>query len=164
MNNIEEKLWNYIDGTCTPEEQQAISLLIEQDELYHSKYQELLLLNHEFSTMELEEPSMAFTYNVMEAIRTEHAQKPLKAAINTGIIKGISGFFIFVIVALVLIALSSIHWSALSAGTPATSFQMPDLTKYFNGAVIKGFLFFDVVLGLFLFDAYLRKKSFSKQS
>jgi len=31
MNTAEEKLWNYIDGTCTPAEQEAISLLIEQD-------------------------------------------------------------------------------------------------------------------------------------
>jgi hypothetical protein len=26
MNSIEEKLWNYIDGNCTPAEQQAIGL------------------------------------------------------------------------------------------------------------------------------------------
>ena len=34
MNNIEEQLWNYIDGTSSPEEQKAISMLIEQDEVY----------------------------------------------------------------------------------------------------------------------------------
>ena len=28
MNNIEEKLWSYIDGNCTPDEQKAISALI----------------------------------------------------------------------------------------------------------------------------------------
>ncbi|HEY0246000.1 MAG TPA: hypothetical protein VGC01_10590 [Mucilaginibacter sp.] len=164
MNNIEEKLWNYIDGSCLPDEQQAISLLIEQDELYRSKYLELLQLNQEFNAIELEEPPMAFTYNVMEAIRAEHAQKPLKASINLGIIGGISAFFIFVILALVIIALASIQWSSINPGLPVTNFQLPNFSKYFSGPVIKGFLYFDVILGLFLFDAYLRKKSFSKQS
>ena len=76
------------------EEQKAIDMLIAQDEVYRRKYEELLALNQEFSKMELDEPPMAFTYNVMEAIRAEHAQQPLKAGINKRIIKGISGFFI----------------------------------------------------------------------
>ena len=164
MNSIEERLWNYIDGACLPEEQQAISLLIEQDALYRSKYLELLQLNQEFATMELEEPPMAFTYNVMETIRAEYAQKPLKANINLGIIRGISAFFVFIILALIIVVLANIQWSTVNSGFHTTNFQLPDFTKYFTGPVIKGFLFFDVVLGLFLFDAYLRKKSFSKQS
>jgi anti-sigma factor RsiW len=66
MNSIEEQLWNYIDGTCTPGEQQAISMLIETDENYRRQYEELLALNAEFANIELEEPPMAFTYRVME--------------------------------------------------------------------------------------------------
>jgi anti-sigma factor RsiW len=77
MSSIEEKLWNYIDGTCTPDEQEAIARLIAQDEIYRRKYNELLKLNAEFAAIELDEPPMAFTYNVMEAIRTENAQQQL---------------------------------------------------------------------------------------
>jgi len=87
MNTMEEILWNYIDGNCTADEQKIITSLIDRDEAYRAKYRELLSLNKEFSAIELDEPPMAFTYNVMEAIRTEHAQKPLKAAINKRIIK-----------------------------------------------------------------------------
>ena len=159
--NIEEKLWNYIDGACTPEEQQSISLLIEQDEVYRSKYQELLKLNQEFATIELDEPPMAFTYNVMETIRAEHAQQPLKAAIDKRIIRGISIFFGFTISALLIVVLSSIHWSAGSA-LPAFKFTMPNIAQYFTGSFMKGFMFFDVVLALFLFDGYLRKKASTK--
>jgi len=35
---------------------------------------------------------------------------------------------------------------------------MPNITTYFSKPVIEGFLFFDVVLGLFLFDSYLHKR------
>src|ERR1700712_5129123 len=102
MNNLEERLWNYIDGTCSAEEQRAIDILIAQDESVRSKYEELLALNSEFSKMEVDEPSMAFTYNVMEGIRAEIAQKPLKAGINKRIIRGISIFFVVSIVLMVI--------------------------------------------------------------
>jgi hypothetical protein len=163
MNTVEEKLWNYIDGTCSEDEQKAIGILIAQDETYKRKYEELLALNQEFSKMELDEPPMAFTYNVMETIRTEHAQRPLKAGINKRIIRGIAGFFIVSILAMLIYALSSTHISSanISAQMPV-SLKLPDLKNYFNKQVLEGFVFFDVVLGLFLFDSYLRRKNVSK--
>ncbi|SDT51551.1 hypothetical protein SAMN05216490_3829 [Mucilaginibacter mallensis] len=164
MNSIEEKLWNYIDGSCTPEDEHAIALLIEQDEVYRKKYNELVLLNAEFTAMELDEPPMAFTYNVMETIRAEHASQPLKAAIDQRIIKGIGLFFVFTISIILIVALASIHWSAIFASSSHTpsKIALPDLRNLFTGPVMKGFLFFDVVLGLYLFDTYLRKKGLAK--
>jgi len=162
MSSIEEKLWDYIDGSCTAEDRQAIGLLIEQDEVYRRKYNELVKLNHEFAAIELDEPPMAFTYNVMETIRTEHAQIPLKAAINKRIIKGIAAFFVITITAILLITLASINWHTGSAAP--IKFTMPDISHYFTGRYMQAFLFFDVVLGLYLFDAYLRKKSFTKNN
>ena len=164
MSNIDEKLWDYIDGTCTPDERQAISRLIEADEIYRAKYLEILALNQEFAAMELDEPPMAFTYNVMEAIRTENAKKPLNASINPGIIKGIAAFFVFTIAALLVVSLASIRWSTVDTSTLFTNFKMPDMSKYFNGSIVKGFMFFDIVMGLFLFDTYLRKRNASKQA
>jgi hypothetical protein len=162
MSSIEEKLWDYIDGSATPDEQKAISLLIEQDELYRNKYLELLKLDQEFSAIELDEPSMAFTYNVVETIRAEHAKKPLKAAINPFIIKGIFGFFAIIILALMIFLIANFNWSAPSPSAQLTSFKLPDVKNFITGPAIKGFFYFDVILGLFLFDSYLRKRSFSK--
>ncbi|QJD94902.1 hypothetical protein HH214_02905 [Mucilaginibacter robiniae] len=161
MNNIEEKLWSYIDGTCTPEEQQAIIRLIEDDEVYRHQYQQLLAFNQELQAIELDEPSMAFTYNVMEAIRTEEAQKPLKAAINPHIIKAIAGFFIVSILALLGIALANMNWSApgSSLTVPVDLKSLLPVKSYTNGSALRIFLFFDVVLVLFLADGYLRRKA-----
>lgn len=164
MNTIEEKLWNYIDGNCSDDERKAIDILIAQDEVYRRKYEELLTLNQEFSKMELDEPSMAFTYNVMEAIRAEHAQQPLKAGIDKRIIKGITGFFIVSIGLLLIYVLSTLHLTPVNiSGHVPDSLRLPDIKNYLNKPVLEGFIFFDIVLALFLFDAYLRKKSVSKQ-
>lgn len=163
MNNIEEKLWGYIDGTCTPDEQAAISRLIAIDEVYRAKYQELLALNSEFDTMELDEPSMAFTYNVIEAIRTEQAQVPLKAAINKNIIRVITAFFVITLTAVLVYALTSMDWSASGVAVKVPSnFKMPDVNNYISKPLVECFMFFDVVVALFLFDTYLRGKNISK--
>jgi hypothetical protein len=167
MNNIEETLWNYIDGNCIAGEQKAIGELIAQDETYRIKYLELLKLNKEFSAIELDEPAMAFTYNVMEAIRTEHAQKPLKASINKRIIMGISTFFVLTILSLLAYMLASVDWAAGNASVNIPSVlkmpKMPDITSYITKPVLMGLLFSGVVLCLYLFDSYLHSKKTSKQ-
>jgi hypothetical protein len=165
MNSIEEKLWDYIDGTCTAAEREAIDQLLIIDESYQQKYLELLALNREIAAMELDEPSMAFTYNVMETIRADYARKPLKARINGTIIKIIGGFFVFTIVALFVFMLANMNWHATATGTTAApvTFKIPDFKNLLTGPIFKGFMFFDVVLGLFLLDSFLRKKVLSKQ-
>ncbi len=164
MNNIEEKLWEYIDGRCTPDEQKTISSLIADNEAVRLKYNDLLSLNAGFSTMELDEPPMAFTYNVMEAIRAEQAQKPLKSAINKRIIIGIAGFFVFTILALLLYVVTGIHWSTVNIiGQLPATVKMPAVKGAFTTPLLTGFFFFDVVLGLFLFDGYLRRMGFKKK-
>jgi len=166
MNVIEEKLWNYIDGTCSPEEQQAISILIGTDAVYKQKYNELLQLNADFGKMELDEPSMAFTYNVMEAIRTENALKPLKSAVDKRIIWGIGGFFVLTITALLVFVLASLNWHQTGHVStfelPKVDFAMPNVGDLFNGNIMRGFILFDLVLALFVLDTFLRKKLNSK--
>ena len=165
MNNVEEILWDYIDGNCTADEQKAISTLIEGDEAYRLKYQELLNLNISFSAMELDGPPMAFTYNVMEAIRTEHAQIPLKAAINKRIIKSITIFFVFTITILLVFTLANVRLSGISIPENVISeVKIPDLGKYTTKPVILGFLFFDLVLALYLFDNFLRRKNLQQKA
>ena len=162
MNNIEEQLWNYIDGTCTADEQEAISKLIAADEAVRLKYNELLALNTEFAAMELDEPPMAFTYNVIEAIRTEQAQVPLKAAINKRIIMGIAIFFVITLTGFLVYAFTKMDFTAMGSvkigvKMPA-NFKMPEVSTHFSKPLVEGFMFFDVVLSLFLFDAWLRRK------
>jgi hypothetical protein len=162
MNSIEEQLWNYIDGTCTADEQNAISKLIASDEAVRLKYNELLALNTEFAAMELDEPPMAFTYNVIEAIRTEQAQVPLKAAINKRIIMGIAIFFVLTLTGFLVYAFTKMDFASmgsvnLGVKVPA-NFKMPEVSTHFSKPLVEGFMFFDVVLGLFLLDGWLRRK------
>lgn len=164
MNTMEERLWSYIDGTCDEEERKAIDMLIATDKAYSAKFEELLSFDQQLSKMEADEPSMGFTYKVMEGVRAEHAQKPLKAAINKNIIKGIGGFFIVTISLVLILMLSTLHLTSASFSVhlPDT-LKLPDLKNYVNGKVLSYFFFFDAVLALVLVDAYLRRRK-SKQA
>jgi len=164
MNNMEEILWNFIDGNCTAEEQKTITGLIAGDESYRLKYQELMQLNNEFSAMELDEPSMAFTYNVMEVIRTEHAHVPLKATINKRIILGITIFFVLTLMTLLVVVFANFNWAGQKSPVNLSlGFTMPDINFSKARPLLEGFLFFDVVLGLYLFDTWLRRRNLAKQ-
>ncbi len=163
MNTAEEKLWNYIDDACTPAEREAIELQIAQDAAFAAKYRELLALNSEFAMMELDEPPMAFTYNVMESIRNEYAATPLKSAINKNIIKGIGLFFVLLISALLIFAFSQTHLGAGGANAASHfKFSLPNFGPLFTGPFMQVFCFLDIVLALYLFDNYLRKKRITK--
>ena len=164
MNNIEEILWNYIDGNCTTAEMEDITRLITEDEHYSIKYQELLTLNKEFMAIELDEPSMAFTYNVMETVRADHAKSPLKSAINKRIITGISIFFGLTIAVLLVFTFSNISLtSAGGAVNIPAGIKAPDINSLITKPVKLGLVFFDVILGLYLFDKLLRNKRQMKQ-
>jgi hypothetical protein len=163
MKDIEGVLWNYIDGNCSESEQKVIRQLIDSDVSVRTKYVELLALNSEFAAIELDEPSMAFTYNVMEVIRMEQAQVPLKTTINKKIIIGIAIFFGATILTLLVFTFLNINWNEIKT-SPAlsTTFKLPNFKSYVSKPLIEGFLFFDVVLALFLLDSYLRKRNFAK--
>ena len=159
MNTIEERLWSYIDGTCSEEERKAIDILIATDEAYRSKFEELLSFDQELVKMEADEPSMGFTYKVMEGIRAEQARQPLKAAINKNIIRGISIFFIAVISLMLIFMLSTLHLTSdsFSVKLPETV-KVPDLKVLFNGKVLSVFFFLDAMLALVFVDFWLRRR------
>ncbi|MBS1532442.1 MAG: hypothetical protein JSU01_19220 [Bacteroidetes bacterium] len=159
MNTIEERLWSYIDGTCSEGERQAIDTLIATDEAYRAKFEELLSFDQELVKMEADEPSMGFTYNVMESIRAEHARQPLKAAINKKIIRGIGIFFIATISLMLILMLSTLHPTADSFSVKLPdSFKVTNLTNLLNGKVLSVFFFLDTVLALVWVDAWLRRR------
>jgi len=157
--NIEEKLWNYIDGSCPDDERQAVKLLIASDEAVRLRYQELLALNAEFATIEADDPPMAFTYNVMEAIRAEQAQRPLKATINKRIILSIALFFVITITALLVYTFANIRLGSADINIAVSSgLKLPQPQNLLTKPIINGFVFVDMVAALFFFDTWLRRK------
>ncbi len=154
--NMEEKLWDYIDGFCTENEQKSIRLLIETDENYRRKYLELKAFQQNLASLEIEEPALNFTFNVMEGVKQEKILKPLQTVVDQRIIIGIAAFFIGCIVLLLGYVFMQVNWHS-STQINIPEIKLPALSASFSGILWKGFLFFDLILGLFFADHYLRK-------
>ncbi|RZK48418.1 MAG: hypothetical protein EOO87_20570, partial [Pedobacter sp.] len=100
MNTIEQQLWDYIDGNLDEIQRKNIEEKIESNAAVKLQYEELLNLNFAFSEMELDEPSMSFTRNVMENVALEPAPVSLKTRVDTRIIFSIGAFFVISILGL----------------------------------------------------------------
>jgi hypothetical protein len=165
MNLIEQRIWNYLDGTGTLQERELTERLIKTDPVYQQVYQECKSFNSLVFEADQDEPSMGFTRNVMERINLEPVPASFKSLIDKRIIFGIAAFFLLTITALLVVLFYQIDWSQPSG------FKMPELTmpsidiaKYLNNTYINIFFFVDIIIGLYLFDGFLRKRLNSKSN
>jgi hypothetical protein len=153
MNTIEEELWNYIDGFCGPDEKLAIEAKIATDLSYQRVYQDLLAVHHQLGQLDLDEPSMSFTRNVMEQVALEARPVVLQTKIDHRIVYTIGSLFILSILGIFGYAISLSDWNF--------SFAMPtvnlDTSKLFTPLTIQIFVFVDVTLLLIYLDSLLRK-------
>jgi len=106
--------------------------------------------------MELEEPSMSFTRNVMEQVKLEKLPVSLKTRVDNRIIYGIAAIFGVFIAGVIIYAIAN----------TTTSYKLPELKVDFSEVVGKtltpgfliAFLFVDVIIALVYFDSILRRK------
>ncbi len=106
--------------------------------------------------MELEEPSMSFTRNVMEQVKLERAPISLKTRVDNRIIYGIAAIFVAFIVGVFIYAIANSR----------VTYRLPEVKIDLSGAVDKtltpgflvAFLFIDVIIALIYFDSVLRRK------
>ena len=115
----------------------------------------LLQMNGEITELTLEEPSMAFSYKVMEGIRAHEAAKPLKTATNNYVIGAIAGFFVLAIIMVIALIFSE---GRLSIANSLVDVRLPDFSVPKNSGAIKIFFYVDIMLLLFLGDAFFRRK------
>ena len=158
-HNMEEQLWNYIDGLCNEAEKELISRQIAIQLEWRNKYQELLdvhqLMRH---SLELEEPSMRFTQNVMESIAVHQIAPATKNYINKKIIYGIGGFFLVLMAGMLVYAFAQVNWTATDASNHLLTKYNFNYSKFFNSTNLSLFMMANMILGLVLLDMWLGKK------
>ena len=162
QHNIEVRLWDYIDGSCNAEEKTFVEQLIATQEEWRKKYQELLDVHQLMSnSLELDEPSLRFSQNVMEEIAKYQIAPATKSYIDKKIIYGIGIFFLVMIVGFFVYGLGQINWEDSNSSLDASAskwIDKIDFSKFFNNTYTNIFMMVNVVMGLMLLDMYLGKK------
>lgn len=156
MNTIEQQLWDYIDGNLDEIQRKNIEEKIESNAAVKLQYEELLNLNFAFSEMELDEPSMSFTRNVMENVALEPAPVSLKTRVDTRIIFSIGAFFVISILGLLGYILYNSTFTMPNFGKYFTTDF--NLDKYITPTAMYVFIGLDIIIGLIFMDYVLRRK------
>ncbi len=166
QQNIEERLWEFIDGHSSLEEKTVIERLLQTDTEWKAKYSELLEVNEMLQSSELEAPSMRFTKNVMEDIAKMHIAPATKSYINKRIIWGIGLFFMTMLVAILIYGFSQMDWNTGESSAITDKLSKIDYTKFFNNTWVNAFMMINVLLGLVLLDNYFsnKRKQFRKEA
>lgn len=158
QQNMEDRLWDFIDGTCTEADKSFIQQLVETNLEWKAKYNELLevhqLMKH---SLELDEPSLRFRQNVMEEIARYQIAPATRTYINKNIVRGIAAFFIIMVVGFIISGFAQVNWAS------GSDTFLPDLgkiewNKFFSSTYTNIFLMVNIILGLILLDMYLNKK------
>jgi hypothetical protein len=160
--NMEDRLWDYIDGSGNAEEKSFVEQLIATQEAWRKKYHELLDVHQLMNTsLELDEPSMRFSQNVMEEIAKYQITPATKTYINKKVIYGIGIFFVAMIAGMLIYGLGQINWTDSGSSNDLLSKYNPgkiDFSKFFNNTYTSIFMMVNVVMGLMLLDMWLGKK------
>jgi hypothetical protein len=155
---IGRQIWDYIDGTCTEADKGRISILITTDAIWMQEYNELIILHTRISgDLELEQPSMRFTKDVMDKIVKTSFAPATKQYINKGVIKGIAAFFIIMISFLIGYSFATANWHSTANQNIFSNFLF-DASGIFNSTFINIFMMVNIVIALVLLDTILRKR------
>lgn len=163
MNIMEQRIWDYLDGTCNEQERKRTEQLLATDSAYQAAYAELENLHQDLAKIELDEPSMSFTRNVMDQVASMPVPGSVKSLVDKRIIYGIAAFFLVSIRVLLIMIFKQIDWvQPVRVALPEYKLPEVDYSFYLNSTYLRLFFFADIVLGLYLLDGMLRKKVLSE--
>jgi hypothetical protein len=159
---MEQRIWEYIDGHCSPDQKAFVRERLVEDPVWKNKYAELMGIHELLQKEELEMPSLRFTKNVMEEIAQYQVAPATKNYINKNVIRGITAFFLIMIAGLFIYFVGQVHWNGSSTGHlfPAYSLDASKLNwgKMLNNTYVNIFVGINVILGLILLDKYMQGK------
>ncbi len=154
MTKQEEQLWNYIDGFCSSAEKAEVEEKLATDQVFQQLYMQLLEVNEQLNIhLEIDEPSMSFTRNVMEQVQHQIAPITLKTKVDKKIIYAIGGFFSITLLGLLVYAFATAEYKMK---VPVVSINL-DIATLISPTFLMAFLFINAALLLIYLDSFLRK-------
>ncbi|MXV14857.1 anti-sigma factor family protein [Hufsiella ginkgonis] len=156
----EQQVWDYLDGTLPPGEQEMMRRLIAEDPEYAALFKEFSALNDTLNGMEADEPSMSFTRHVMEQVSLAPAPGTVRSLVDKRIIYGIAAFFMLTMAGGLAYVLLNVNWSQGTPASPGTgTLSSVKLSLPQNPVYLQGFALLEVIMGLYFIDTLLRKRA-----
>lgn len=159
---MNERLWDFIDGRSSPEEKALVRKLITDDPEWKRLHNEFMRVDLAMNRQELDAPSLRFTKNVMEQIARYQVAPATKNYINKNVIRGIMAFFLIIIAGILVYFIGQFHWVTASTDNLISSYHIDanklSWGKLLNDSSVNIFILVNVILGFILLDKYLQFK------
>ena len=146
----EQRIWDFIDGSCTAEERAKVRSMIHTDAEWRSLYDQAMALQKTLYTIEPVSPSPHFVKEIMEKVDEEVQQQPAKT-INRGVIFSVVLIFA-VCLALAVIGSAAKGWPP-GQHWPTSSPVFPRVTS--DQTVTMMLIFVTIILALRLVEKLL---------
>jgi hypothetical protein len=155
----EEQMWDIIDGEATPEIAIQHEALLQYDIEYKKTFDTLMLLQTQLLQLDLEQPSMRFTQNVMEKVAA-----PTKATVKPD--KAFS-ILMMVLFGLLIAAIAILIFNGNSPSQPISLLPSLSLSEKIttilsSPLVMPIFLIINAGLALMAVDKWILKNYFQK--
>jgi hypothetical protein len=165
--DIELRIWNFVEGTCSHDEKAAVQQHLDTDPEWQRIFLEVKEMQ-QLLAQEPELPSLRFTKNVMEEITRQQIAPAAQSYINKRIIWAIGIFLGTIIAATLAYGFGQMNWKDNSAPVkefkPLAKLDNIDFSSIFSNNLVNGFLLLNIILGLFFLDRFLANKRRKHQS
>ena len=164
MKLNEDILWDLIDGNLSPEEEKEVRQQLSTDNEWQKYYDSIVSLDDSLrKEMRPSKPSIHFTDGVMDAIHHYKIAKARKGFHSSNInLKGLLLTIAGVVIGGIILSQGLLDFSLLEYTTlTPDKLQTPymDATPLMDiigsSALVKGFLFLDAILAIFLVERFL---------
>jgi uncharacterized membrane protein len=164
MELNEHIIWDLIDGNLSAKEEAKVRQQIEMDAQWKQNYLQAVEVHSSLKDgLKVEKPSLSFTDTVMESV-TRLKTKQARASLNIrgvnfkGLLFTIAGVVIgAVVLSMGILDFSLLDYSTLTVENLQTPYidASPIMDVLGSSALVKGFLFLDAVLAIFLVERFL---------
>jgi hypothetical protein len=156
----EEQIWDILDGLAEPEIIEQHAVLMKENAEYRVIFNQHALLQEQLLKLDLEQPSMRFTQNIMGKVMPK-VQTEVKQ--DRAPIYFLGGMFIMamILIGLIFRIPSAPTTSELPINTEGVASLMTNSTLL-NSFLIINLLLFFVVLDKYVLKPYFQKKLSSK--
>jgi hypothetical protein len=160
MEDIDLRIWEYIDGLGSAEERTLVSKLVSSDAVWKKQYDAILRCQKSLEEeLETEQPSLRFSQNIMEAIAVTTIAPATRKYINKWVIRGVAMAFLIPIAALLIYSVLTASWTAGAANYGKyLNIATSTFDKLFAGGILNIVSLLAMLSGLILLDALFRRQ------